>query len=101
MSKAWCACLTVETVSPRETSSGSNAASNVVLPLPLQPASPNIRIVARSLQAELGRRDGGRNAPPTPNARICADRLRARAADAPYEAVRTAGNHTRSPGSGE
>src|SRR5262245_66199229 len=46
MSKEWCACLTVDTVTPRATSSGISAAIRVVFPLPLQPARPKIRIRA-------------------------------------------------------
>src|SRR5579862_5139012 len=44
ISKAWCACLMVETFKPRATSTGITLVINVVLPEPLQPARPMTRI---------------------------------------------------------
>ena len=43
---AWCACFSVETVRPRAISTGRSFTSNVVLPLPLQPASPISRTIS-------------------------------------------------------
>src|SRR5690606_27925797 len=43
-SKAWCACLMVETLSPRATRTGMRRVRRVVLPEPLQPARPMTRI---------------------------------------------------------
>src|SRR6266566_3527885 len=64
MSKAWWACLTVDTVTPRETSSGISKVIRVVLPLPLQPARPKIRIVAQpTASPHLGLDDHRRNVP--------------------------------------
>jgi hypothetical protein len=54
MSKEWWACFIVDTVMPRETSSGISAVISVVLPLPLQPARPKIRIVARPMGSNWG-----------------------------------------------
>jgi hypothetical protein len=54
MSKEWWACFIVDTVMPRETSSGISAVINVVLPLPLQPARPKIRIVAHPFWLNWG-----------------------------------------------
>ena len=44
MSKLWCACLTVDTFSPRATMRGMTLARRVVLPEPLQPARPMMRM---------------------------------------------------------
>src|SRR5262245_29579720 len=43
-SKAWWACLSVDTLSPRATMRGMTLARSVVLPEPLQPASPMMRM---------------------------------------------------------
>src|SRR6516164_4764817 len=44
MSNEWWACLTVDTVSPRATMRGITLANSVVLPEPLQPARPIMRM---------------------------------------------------------
>src|SRR5258708_24240513 len=44
MSNSWCAVLTVDTEPPRRTSSGISVARRVVLPIPVEPASPKTRI---------------------------------------------------------
>ena len=62
MSKEWWACFIVDTAIPRETNSGISAVINVVLPLPLQPASPKIRIITRSSGLSFNVNPGGRNA---------------------------------------
>src|SRR6476659_1487553 len=46
MSNAWWACFTVDTVSPRATKRGMTWARSVVLPEPLQPARPMMRMPA-------------------------------------------------------
>src|SRR6516162_9355543 len=43
-SKAWWACLSVDTLSPRTTRRGMTLARSVVLPEPLQPARPMMRM---------------------------------------------------------
>src|SRR5689334_25236070 len=50
MSKAWCACFMVESVTPRATKAGISRTISVVLPLPLQPASPKIFMALSGLQ---------------------------------------------------
>src|SRR5437588_4888192 len=98
MSKEWWACFIVDTVIPRKTSSGIRAVIKVVLPLPLQPARPKIRIVARPLWAQLGREYGGRNALPKPNALTCGSQ--APPEGAPCGAARPEDSRIRSPRSG-
>jgi hypothetical protein len=44
ISNSWWACLIVDTVRPRAARSGMSAVNSVVLPLPLQPARPKMRI---------------------------------------------------------
>src|ERR1700677_3910803 len=44
MSNSWCACLIVATLRPRPTRTGMTLVISVVLPEPLQPARPMMRI---------------------------------------------------------
>src|SRR5215472_1335445 len=60
INQIWWACLTVETETPRETNSGISAVIRVVLPLPLHPARPKIRIISCP-QTSLGADRDGRN----------------------------------------
>src|SRR5580704_16409769 len=46
VSNSWCACLTVATFRPRLTSTGITLVTSVVLPEPLQPARPIMRMPA-------------------------------------------------------
>ena len=62
--KAWWACLTVDTVIPHDSNSGMSAVINVVLPLPLQPARPKIRIAKQRGSRPDARICGGRSGLP-------------------------------------
>ena len=83
---------------PRDTSSGISAVINVVLPLPLQPARPKIRIVCLILAGcSWGAERGRRNALLRQMLGFPAVDRAAPAADAPCGAARPADSRIRSP----
>src|SRR5215472_2820932 len=96
INQIWWACLTVETETPRETNSGISAVIRVVLPLPLHPARPKIRIISCP-QTSLGA--GGRwpQHAPKPDARIFGRGSRMPSEGAPCGEARPADSHSRLP----